>query len=209
MYQTMSAREPSDAELLTKVAAAAQVVLTIPGIVDSYDPLLNTVEVLPAAVASDDPADKDELVTAQFRALIYGGFAVAAAPVSGDHVTLLGHGLDASEFLSLAPLGGAGRANLPGAGVTWEALPGRYGTTGPLAALSGLWVGTDLGTVGINITDTEVKLGAAVGHVPVVRGTEMAAWMTALNIVLAAHASGPITGPPVPATLLSPLVKTT
>lgn len=201
---SVSARVPSDVELMTGIARSAQVVLIQPGIVDSYDPLTNEVEVKPGVVAEDATSDDPALITATYRQLQLGTLGLFSQPSPGDHVTLLGHGLDASGFLALAPLGGTARANSPGAGITWEAWPGRYGPPG--CQVPGMWLGDLLGLIGVQVTETGVQLGSPAATAPAVRGTELAVWIAGV-ISACAGATPPIVIPPPAGTLLSALVK--
>lgn len=188
------------------MAAAAQVVLTLPGIVQSYDPVFNVAEVQPAVIAEDATADPSP-ITATVRFFGANGLGLKVAPVAGDHVTLIGHGLDATQFLAMAPLGGVARADCPGAGLTWEAWPAAYGPPGAL--IPGLWIGNLLGTSGVCVTEAGVALGTPAADAPLVRGTELVVWMGLLATALAAAPGGAITMPPIPPTLLSALAKVT
>jgi hypothetical protein len=214
----MSARQPSQAELVSAIAkdATKRRQTACPGIVVSYDPLTNSVDVIPGVIAEDE-SEPGQPITCPFRVPSYGGFLVGTVPVPGDHVTLIYHGSDPSGFFG-APAGPARSALAAEDGFSCEAWPGSY--VPPLTPLTPgvFWLGNPLQTAGVALTPTAVCLGTAAADAPLVRGTELAAFL-ALQLVYfgllqtwiasAGPVGPPPVPPPVPPTLLSALVRTT
>lgn len=214
----MTARDPSQAELLSKFAAQAARTrrMSLPGIVQSYDPVLNTVEAMPAVIAEDETSESSP-ITAPFRVPNYGGFMNAWQPVPGDQCTLIFHGLDASSFFA-APTGAARAALVQDDGVSCEAWPGTYLPLPALPPPGTAWFGSSAMTAGVGVTGAGVAIGTLAADAPLVRGTELAAWLTAWAVYSAAliawiATAGPSGSPPVPPvpspTLLSALAKVT